>query len=287
MRLAPCTLALSALLAATTARADEPPPPDAPKLAVPPWILPEAGLRLDVTGELELSAGKVGKPFDIAPDLWFGASDDVTIGVTESRYAATGFRGSAGSAVCLTGTANGCPAVFNNAGVEAWVAVVRGPLSLVVGGGPYAVSFERGFWDTKLGFKSRLRLGPLSVITMPSVFFAVTGRDVSMQPNRNTLYLPVALAMQAQGATLAVGSGVKGPLSNLGNEWQVPVGVSASYAVGNVAIGAAFTFGVLFSGQTNPSPPAAAVEGTDLRVLQVWLSYSSFGAFKAKRARPL
>ncbi len=289
MRTLTRSLALCALLAAP-AYAEYPkvPPPELlPVLAVPPWILPASELRLDLTAELELSANKVAKPFDVAPDLWIGASDDVTIGAVESRYAATGFRGSAGSAFCFTGTANGCPAVYNNAGVEAWAAVLRGPLSLVAGGGPYAVNLTRGFYDAKLGMKARAKSGPVALVTMPSIFFAVTGRDAAAPKNRDQLYVPVALQLSAQGATLGIGSGVKGPLNNLGSEWQVPVGVSASYALGDVTVGAAFTFGALFSGATNPPAPMPAVEGPDLRVLQLWVSYASFGAMKAKRARPL
>lgn len=257
----------------------------APAAAQPvaPWILPDAGLRLDVTAEMELSSNRVARPFDVAPDLWLGATDDVTIGVVESRYAATGFRGSAGSAFCLTGESRGCPALYNNAAVEGWAAVLRGPFSLVAGGGVYGVNFVRSFYDAKLGMKARAKLGPMALLTMPSVFFAVSGRDAAAPRNRDQLYWPIALALQAQGATLAIGSGVKGPLSNLGSEWQVPVGVSASYAFGDVTLGASFTFGVLFSGQTNPPPPMPAVEGTDLRVAQVWLSYSSFGALKNQR----
>src|SRR5437870_5684896 len=110
---------IALLLAQTSARADDsavataPAPEARPPLAVPPWLLARDAVRLDTTAEIELSSDRVAKPFAIAPDVWFGAADGLTVGVTESRYAASGFRGSAGNSFCVSGTSGGCQKVYN------------------------------------------------------------------------------------------------------------------------------------------------------------------------------
>jgi hypothetical protein len=255
-----------------------------PVRAIGPWILARDSVRFDATAELEASNDRVAKPFALAPDLWWGATDDLTIAVTESKYATTGFRGAAGGALCLSGESQGCPGMYNNAGIEAWFAVARQGASLVVGGGPYAVNLDRGFYAGKLGFKSRVQAGAFALAVMPSVFVAATGRDAMPPANRDMLYVPVALSARAGHATLSLGSGVKGPLATLGREWVVPVGASATYSIGAVTVGGSFVFGSLISGLDNPRRPQPAIEGTDVRVVQLWVSYASSGPKKRRPA---
>ena len=270
-------LIVASCMLAASAHADDgalvssPPPPERPSAAVPPWLLPGAGLRLDTTAEIDVSHGKVGKPLALAPDAWFGASDDVTLGITESKYAATGFRGGAGNAFCISGATGGCAKLYNNVGVEAWGALLRGPLAIVAGGGPYATNLASGFYSVKVGFKARLRSGPVSLTTMPSAFVAATDRGTM---NPDVLYVPAAVAVKIARATIGIGSGVKGPVSGFASKWQVPLGVSAAIAAGPIGIGASFTYGSLFGGQPNPAAPAPPVIGSDLRVVQAWVSYS-------------
>jgi hypothetical protein len=188
---------------------------------------------------------------------------------------ASGFRGSAGNSFCVTGTSAGCPKLYNNVGLEAWTALARGPLSLVAGGGPYATDLSRDYYSAKLGFKVRATAGRISLSIMPSVFVAATHRDAMPTPNTDVLYVPAALALKlAPSFTVGLGSGVKGPISGFSSKWQVPLGASAILTAGPVQIGAAFTFGALLGGAADPPPPAAPVTGTDLRVVQAWLSYS-------------
>ena len=243
-------------------------------LAIPPWILHSGSLRFDATGELEMSTARVAKPLSIAPDLWFGATDGLTLGVVDSRYAQTGFRGAAGGAFCVTGTAAGCPTLYNNIGLEAWQALLRGPESLVIGGGGYATNIQRGFYAAKLGLKSKITEGRLALTTMPSVLIAVNDRHVT-NPNTDVLYVPVALALKlSAAATFAIGSGIKGPVDDFRHKWQIPLGASASYAIGPVLLGASWTFGTFDAAAENPAPPAPPIKGTDLRVVQGWLSYT-------------
>ncbi|MDB4953382.1 MAG: hypothetical protein JWO36_951 [Myxococcales bacterium] len=254
------------------------PPPAAPA-PIAPWILREGTLRFDATLELGMSSGRAAKPIAIAPDLWVGVSPRLTLGLVHSRYATTGFRGSAGGGLCVTATTGGCAKLYNNIGWEAWGAVLRGPLAFVAGGGLEAVNIDRRFYDVKIGFKARYLAGRVSVTTTPSVFIAMTKRNEAMTPNTDVLYVPVGLGVKlADHVTVALGSGIKGPVSGFAKTWQIPAGISATYATGPVVVGASWVFGALVASAANPPAPAAATSGPDVRVVQAWISYALGGA---------
>src|SRR5262249_40965009 len=153
-----------------------------------------------------------------------------------------------------------------------------GVLATALGGGPYSTNIDQGFYAFKLGLKARLGVGRFVSTMSPSVFIAATKRtDYFDEPvNKDIVYAPVSMGVKVtKAATLAVGSGVKATIQDWDKSWVVPLGVSATIAAtSDFSVGASWTFGSLVSGGTNPPPPMAPVEGMDLRVLQVWASYT-------------
>src|SRR5215510_14579538 len=87
--------------------------------------LPKDRLVLDAFIEANLSSDAVFKPFSISPDLWYGATDDITVGLVHSAVGRSGIIGAggavagAGNALCLAGTDNGCPDVYPGFGLDA------------------------------------------------------------------------------------------------------------------------------------------------------------------------
>src|SRR4051812_45713682 len=69
--------------------------------------LPKGRLLLDAYIAASLSTDAVFKPFSISPDIWYGATDDVTVGLVHSGLGTTGFIGLAGQSLCLSGTGGG------------------------------------------------------------------------------------------------------------------------------------------------------------------------------------
>src|SRR3954447_23286938 len=67
--------------------------------------------------EIDPSARAACKPISIAPDVWYGVTDDITAGVVHSTLGTTGFMGAAGDSLCLTGSGSGCPHLSPNGGV--------------------------------------------------------------------------------------------------------------------------------------------------------------------------
>jgi hypothetical protein len=277
------SVTIAVLLVAQIAHADEPrvsktAPPRASPPPPPSITLPEGKVRVDTTVETEMSTGKVAKPVSIAPDLSFGAADDLMLGVVTSKFATSGFRGSAGGGFCATGANDGCAHVFNAGGIEAWYSLTTGALATALGGGPYATNIDQGFYAFKLGLKTRFTIGRFVSTMSPSVFVAATKRTDSFNApvDKDTVYAPVSAGVKVTRAvTLAFGTGVKGTIEGWNKSWTVPLGASATIAATpDFTVGASWTFGSLVTGGTNPPPPMTPVEGMDLRVLQVWASYT-------------
>lgn len=270
--------------AATPAAPADPTPAAAPADAAPTPPPPGAltlragAFQIAATFELEASANKVGKPFSLAPDLSYGVTSDLTVAVLHSKYALTGFRAAAGGALCLAGSENGCAAVYNNVGGEAWYTLARGPATAAIVAGVHAVDLDRGFYDVKLGAKARYTAGALAIITQPSVLIAASKRtdDAGARLNKDLLYVPIVATYKvAPPIALGLGTGIKGPLSGFGDAWQIPLGFLVQYTVSPaLGCGASWVFGQLLGGATNPPDPAPAVKGPDLRGVQVWASYT-------------
>ena len=71
--------------------------------------------RLLLSGfvEIGLNNGAAFKPISITPDIWYGVTDEITAGLVHSGTGLSGFLGSQGDALCLTGTDNGCAKFYD------------------------------------------------------------------------------------------------------------------------------------------------------------------------------
>jgi hypothetical protein len=229
-------------------------------------------VQLDL--ELNASAGSVGKPFSIAPDVSVGATDDLTLSLIHSTYGTTGFRGGTGLGLCVTGTSGGCPHPYNNVGGEALYSVLKGDAAMALVAGVYSLDLADGWVDLKLGFKARFASGPLALTVNPSVFAGLDKRD-AMTPNLDQLYVPIGLGYKLSPVlTVGVGSGIKGTLggfTRFGDKFNVPLGINAVVTIDPaLAFGASFTFGKLAGGTALPD----AATGSEYRGVHVWVNYT-------------
>lgn len=186
--------------------------------------LPERTLSVTLTVEANASKGKFGDPVSIAPDISYGASDKLTVSLVHSRFATTGFRAVAGGGLCVTGTEGQCPYLYNNLGAEALWALRRGPTSVAVGGGAFAMDLHNGYYDAKVTARVRQTAGAFAVQLAPSVLIAVTEREDAMgkRANKDLLYIPLVGTYKPWPALwLSVGTGFKGSLTELGSTWEI------------------------------------------------------------------
>lgn len=79
-----------------------------------PLTLPGTMLRVDLPLAANLSSGQAGEPVSIPAALDFGITDDIQVGIFH------------GTGLCLSGTSNGCPEVYDDLGLRAAVGIARG-----------------------------------------------------------------------------------------------------------------------------------------------------------------
>lgn len=195
------------------------------------------------TVEANLSADRAFKPVELAPSLFYGITDDMTVGVSHGQ----GVRGPSG--ICLTGTSNGCPHVYNNINLEAYHALAKG--KLWVASHP-SLEFPAFSPELLVGFRiavtMRYRVGPkLAVLADPGVLIGFNKRGATSGGNATeVLSIPIQLEAQlTPQLEAALTTNLVGSLSDpsFGNDYRIPLGVAVTYAASHVLdLGAQFVF---------------------------------------------
>ena len=217
------------------------------------FTLPKGKLLLDAFVEMNLSSGAAFKPVSISPDLWYGVTDDVTIGLVHSGIGATGFLEAAGNSLCITGTDNGCAHFYNNVGLDGRIRIAK-PWAVDVG--LYINSISDPFQlAAKLGIDGRWTWNKVALELQPSLFLGLTNREpaagmVAVATNTETLYVPATLSyLVAPKFDLALQAGLVLPFTNTSDAWAIPLAIAARYAVSpKFGLGLAFTFPELIGG---------------------------------------
>jgi hypothetical protein len=228
----------------STARADDMETGAAPHAATADGAeqltLPKGRVLLDAFLEINLSDQAAFKPISISPDVWYGATDELTVGLVHSSQGSTGFIGGVGDSLCLSGTDNGCVNVYNNVGIDARYKLQPGTASLswVLEGGVYAVTTDPFAIAVKLGAAGRWHSGKLAIEAQPNVFIGITKRTTAtagagdVTTNGEFLNVPVTgIYTVAPKIAVAAQLGVILPFENTGNFYQIPLSVGAHYTV--------------------------------------------------------
>ncbi len=228
--------------AMTPATTPATPPSAAPEVMGGGGPPPITGVRaggLAVWGSLDINASKgaFAKPFGIAPDIFYGVSDVLSVGLAHSNWATNGFAGGGGGGLCLAGTSNGCAKAYNNVGILGKYALSD---SLAAEGGLVLASLDPMFAGIKAGVTGRLMAGPLMVMYSPNLYIGATKRDLG---NKERLNVPVAAMMPAGPVMAGIQTGLYSPLSKFGDSFGIPLSLMGMMHVNpNLMAGAAFTF---------------------------------------------
>ena len=179
-------------------------------------VLPDGAF--EITGPLarpkilgaNLSDEREFEPVYIAPHFYWGASDDVTLGITHE------------TGLCLSGEDDGCAEnPYNDVGFAALANLIDGDaVELDLHFGVPVRSFEPFFRvGVKTGVLGRIRLGMLAFVFDPYVYVGLSNRD---RDNRERLVLPLWLYFQvAPNVAPFVGVAAEGPLDDF---WDHNVG---------------------------------------------------------------
>jgi hypothetical protein len=229
--------------------------------------LPRGRVLLDAFAEINLSDGAVFEPFSLTPDVWYGATNDLTVGLVHSTLGASGFIGNVGDSLCLTGTSGNCTDVYKNVGVDARYQLKRtpGPFVWAIDGGVYAINLDPLAVAFKLGAVSRWQSKKLVLEISPSLFLGVTERDTFV---KETLFLPAtALYSVAPKIAVALQLGLVLPVEDAGDAYAVPLSIGGHYDVNeSLTVNLAFSLPKLLAG-TDPS-------GFDARSLTLGGTYA-------------
>ncbi|MEO6773211.1 MAG: hypothetical protein ABI467_09325 [Kofleriaceae bacterium] len=269
--------ALAVLAArASTARAedaDQPVPAAAPAAASATagdsFVLPAGKLLLDAQLELNLTSGAAFKPVSLAPDLWYGVNDDLSLGLVHSGLAETGFIGAVGDSLCFTGSSNGCAHVYNKVGLDGRYRLAK-PFALDAG--LYINSISDPFMlDLKVGIDGRWSWDKVSLELQPSLLIGLTNRSPATvmgmavgTGNSEYLYIPATLAYRvAPRADLAFQTGLVLPFTDTSNAWAIPLAIAGRYALSpNFGLGLAFSFPDLIGGNSTADVRTLTLGGT-------------------------
>lgn len=235
----------------------------------PGMTLPSGRVLSALTFETNMSKDSELAPSSVAPDISVGVNDAVTLSIIHSGSALTGFRGGAGAGVCVTGPDDGCARKYAGGGLEAVFSHLRGTFALA---STVALIESSAPWrsDLKLGLKLRAG-GRAYVLSAPSVWVALDRRNDEVTPHEDQLFVPIGLWFKATPSLSgAVGTGLKGPLGDLGQRFAIPLGVVAQYALDpQWTVGASLVFGKVIGGD------GVANTGFAARAVQVWVTLAS------------
>lgn len=233
--------------------------------------LPKGRAVLDGYLGFSLSDQLVGKPITLSPDIYYGVSNELTVGLVHSGAGTTGFIGAlgneeGGAALCLTGSDNGClRGAYSNVGLEGRYKLGFGAspnFSLAVNGGLYIFDFNDPFlFDIKVGAIGRWHKDKLAVEFAPNIFIALTNRTAddingaSVTVSHDFLNIPITgLYNVAPKIDVALQLGLVLPFEDAGSLYQIPLSIGAHYAVNeSLTATAAFTLTAIAGGDSVPN----------------------------------
>lgn len=212
-----------------------------------PLTNPAGTVTINGNVDVNLSRDAVAKPVWVTPNIYFGVTDRLTVGIVHGAWEDIM---NAGGGFCLGGNQSGCGRVYDNVGLDALLALVRQPgFELAAHFGLDDVSINAGQWDLHAGVALKHRSGRFTLLADPgvSVQFTKRGQDqvfYNGRGNTESLAIPVRLALDFGPAAAGfLDVGFAAPLDSFSDYYVIPVGVGALAAVSPVVdVGAKFEF---------------------------------------------
>ena len=239
--------------------------------------LPAGRIFVQAFAEINLSEDAVAKPFSIAPDIWYGVSDVLTVGLVHSGRGATGLYGGAGDGLCLAGEENGCAKIYDNIGLDGRYHFYReGSITAAADGGLYAGSFDPLLLALKVGAVGRWQSSSLAVELAPSIFAGLTNREpdsgegvVVSTTNKEIFYLPVtAIFALSPQLGLAGQVGATVPFEQTGDTYTIQLSAGAQYMVTDqIFADAAFSLPAIAGGNSDAT-------GAKFRTITLGVGYA-------------
>lgn len=238
-------------------------------------VLPAGKIFIQGFIELSLDDGAVLEPVSIAPDIWYGATPELSVGLIHSSRAAIGAFGGVGNGICVTGEDGGCAEVYDNIGVDGRYHFYRdGDITAAADAGLFLGPFDPATLSLKVGVVGQFKTGAFSVDLAPSIFFGLTERDGEMEgevvvgSNKEIFFLPItAMYHVSPQLGIALQPLVVLPFEEIADTYEIGASIGVQYVMNKILIDAAFSLPALIIG--------GETEGaTDVRTFTLGVGYA-------------
>lgn len=220
-------------------------------------VLRSGALAAELTLEVNLAHNFWAEPLSLAPDVWWGVTDALTIGIVHSGQSVDRFV--PGGSLCLRTDPLYCDSLYRGSGLDArYLAVARGPLSIA----PHVRALVRDVEPFKpavtMGAIARWTRGRFAIESDPYLQLGLANTE---DGNRAALFVPIQLAVQPTCRWLvSLDTGWNSELRLLRDGWHVPLGVGVrARATAHVDVGATLGFTTLLGPQNTPKQRALFV----------------------------
>jgi hypothetical protein len=206
--------------------------------------------------EVNLAPDEIASPLSLAPDVWWGVSPALTVGVVHSNTSLD--RIEAGASFCVRKTFLGCDALYHGGGVDVRWLAVSGAVEVA----PRARLLIRDLDPWKpaltLGALGRWRAGRFAITMDPYLQLGLANRS---QGNRAQLVVPVWLGVEVGSrVSLALHTGYTSELAVWDDGWHAPIGVVTSVrTTPRLALAVELGFTSAFGPQNTSKPRVALI----------------------------
>jgi hypothetical protein len=176
---------------------------------------------------VELGLASSVRPIALAPDLWYGVTDRLTVGIIHSdpsldQIAAT-------ASLCFRGSDLTCDHVYRGSGVDVAWSALAGPLAIAPRVRVAVRDTDPFKPATTVGALVRWAFHRFAIYADPYLRFGLANRELG---NRTTLFVPIWLAVQpVRGALLSLHTGYDSDLAVASDGWHLPIAVDATWRI--------------------------------------------------------
>lgn len=209
--------------------------------------LPAGTFQIHVPVEISLVEDRIAKPFSVAPDIWYGITDGITVGIVHSGFGTNGnWGGVPGRGICLAGDGTGgCPEIYDNAGLELRFNLLEGSFATALQVGGFASNIMSDSVVAPLNFSGKVGLSTMfgseyfRLLFNPNVSIAITERD---GVNQDTVSIPLSLILGTNSFSFGLQAAVSAPFEDAADNWVLATSLGLQAGLGDsVAIFAVFS----------------------------------------------
>lgn len=189
-----------------------------------PLVLRDDQIHAVLATEIELAPRQFAKPWSLTPDVWFGVTPRLTLGLIHSNASVS--RIGRGASFCFDHTINGCQRTYRNAGLDVRYAISdRGSLAMAARGRLLLRDVDPAWKPAMtLGVLARWSRGRIALTSDPYLRVGLANTDLG---NRTALFVPVVFSVNiVERVAVNVHTGYDTDLAVWHDGFHIPLALS-------------------------------------------------------------